>query len=248
MTVMRACFAALFLAAGALELSGCATNSYVGIPLAPRSADPELQDLARRAQAGDKQAQLELGIRFEEGRGVAADLERAKKLYEAAAGSAGGTLLVYAPGANGRPGQWIPMSSGRESAGLPAAYLRLIGLDRTKGWKRVVAELTARDLSDPEICATLKSTLQFLVAAPPTECMAYPFDVKPKAGRAFVAYDLAVSISFEDSTRLDYPTNLVDPLENNLIGTEGPVRGRLTYLLMPGAGGNVAVIHQFEPF
>jgi hypothetical protein len=60
----------------ALPLWACANGSYGGIPLVSGAASVELQDLARRAQAGDKHAQLELGIRFEEGRGVPVDRKR----------------------------------------------------------------------------------------------------------------------------------------------------------------------------
>jgi hypothetical protein len=62
-------------------LAACAANSYPGIPLAAGAADPEVQQLARRARAGDRQVQLELGIRYEEGRGVARDRETARRLY-----------------------------------------------------------------------------------------------------------------------------------------------------------------------
>ena len=44
-----------------------------------------LVELARAAQSGNKQAQLELGIRFEEGIGVQADWDNALELYTLAA-------------------------------------------------------------------------------------------------------------------------------------------------------------------
>jgi hypothetical protein len=94
----------------------------MGIPLASGAADPELQALARRAQSGDKQAQLELGIRYEEGRGVRTDYELAERLYRTASGPSG-PAFVYAPparrGEAGRvlqmPGSSIPSSVAAEA-------------------------------------------------------------------------------------------------------------------------------------
>ena len=71
-------------------LPACAApSSYMGIEFAPVAAagseQSQIQLLVRRAQSGDKQAQLELGVRFEEGRGVVRDLEKAKIVYQLAA-------------------------------------------------------------------------------------------------------------------------------------------------------------------
>jgi TPR repeat protein len=77
---LRGFAAALLALAAPLTLAACAPTSYAGISLKPGAADPELQSLARRAQGGDKHAQLELGIRYEEGRGVPANLDRASYL------------------------------------------------------------------------------------------------------------------------------------------------------------------------
>ena len=52
----------------------------------------------------------ELGIRFEEGRGVPRDLEKARKLYRIAVISTGGTTFYYSPGANGNAGLRTPGS------------------------------------------------------------------------------------------------------------------------------------------
>lgn len=110
-------------------MSGCAATGYAGIPLAAGAADPELQSLARRAQAGDKQAQLDLGIRYEEGRGVPVSPARAERLYRRAAQSSGGVQLVYVPAASpqGR-GQTVPFYRGPVVPGLPEAQARLAGL------------------------------------------------------------------------------------------------------------------------
>jgi hypothetical protein len=78
---VRRSICALLLLCAPLVAGACAATSYAGIPLAAGAADPELQALARRAQAGDGQAQLELGIRYEQGRGVPAQPALARSLY-----------------------------------------------------------------------------------------------------------------------------------------------------------------------
>jgi TPR repeat protein len=61
-----------------------APSSYMGIGFGPGAASPELQSLAQRAQA-----RLDLGIAYEEGRGVALDRRKARSLYRlASAGDA----------------------------------------------------------------------------------------------------------------------------------------------------------------
>lgn len=106
--------------------AACARSSYMGISLTPGHASLDLQELARRAQAGDKRAQLELGIRFERGRGVPQDKRRAIKLYKQAASDSGGTMWVYVPSpGNGAPSRVIPVYIGPKQAGLGAAASRL---------------------------------------------------------------------------------------------------------------------------
>jgi len=124
-------------------LSACAApTSYMGIDFASASAgveQAEIGSLARRAQAGDKQAQLELGIRFEErwraavrgtdgkpSRGVERDLNKARKLYAKAASNSGGTIWVYSPPVgNGTKGRTIPVNTGPKQVGLAEAKRRL---------------------------------------------------------------------------------------------------------------------------
>jgi len=118
----------------ALALAGCAApSSYMGIDVGATSVAaerPDLQSLASRARAGDKQAQLELGIRFEEGRGVERDLKKARKLYAKAAASSGGRIWVYSPPVgNGTSGRVIPVNAGPRQHGLAEAKRRLEGLE-----------------------------------------------------------------------------------------------------------------------
>jgi hypothetical protein len=110
--------------------TACAAQSYMGIPLVPGQASPEIQSLARRAQSGDKQAQLDLGIRLEEGNGVPVDRKRAIRLYRQAASDSGGTIWIYVPPSGmASTGRVMPFSSGRRLAGLVAAKLRLKAIE-----------------------------------------------------------------------------------------------------------------------
>lgn len=116
-------------ALAAALLTGCVSHGFAGIPFAPGTADSALQQLARAAQAGDKPAQLELGIRYEEGRGVPVDLPRAERLYALAAASSGGTIYVYSPPVGqAKYGTVIPINSGPVAPGLMSARERLRAL------------------------------------------------------------------------------------------------------------------------
>lgn len=117
---------ALLLGAVLLGAPACASTTYMGISLIPGEAAPEVQTLAQRVRAGDKQAQLDLGIRFEEGNGVPKDTGRAIKLYEQAASDSGGAMWVYSPSpGNGAPARMIPVGRGARQAGLEEAKIRL---------------------------------------------------------------------------------------------------------------------------
>jgi hypothetical protein len=118
-----------------LALGACAApSSYMGISFIPGAAASDLQDLARRAQAGDKHAQLDLGIAYEEGRGMLPDIKRARHLYRMAATTGGGTIYVYQPPVrtDGRGGV-VPVNLGPMVRGLEAAKVRLknLGLRKT---------------------------------------------------------------------------------------------------------------------
>jgi hypothetical protein len=123
-------------------LSSCAApSSYMGIGFAPGAASPELQALAQRARAGDKQAQLDLGIAFEEGRGVGVDLLRARKLYAQAAATTGGTTYIYAPASKkGGRGSVTPINLGPRAEGLQEAKERLHVMTTGIGHAKKVSE------------------------------------------------------------------------------------------------------------
>ena len=114
----------LRLVALALVLAGCGMPThYAGIPLARGKADPDLQLLAWRGLADDNAAQLELGIRFEEGNGVPVDLARARNLYRLAGNASGGSVNVCTPA--GRDGvNCALVDLGPPPPGLPEARRR----------------------------------------------------------------------------------------------------------------------------
>lgn len=92
------CGVTSMLAVGGLLLSnGCASSSYMGISLAPGETDPAVQELAVRARSSDKQAQFDLGKRFETGEGLPHDPRRAVKLYRQTPNSRAGTQMIYVP-------------------------------------------------------------------------------------------------------------------------------------------------------
>ena len=116
-----------------LATTGCAGSSYMGISLAPVQTISELQELAQRARNGDKQAQLDLGKRFEEGKGVRVDKRRATRLYRLAASNSGGTIWVYSPSpGNGAPARAIPVKNGVTEFGLEEARQRLRAIAQSK--------------------------------------------------------------------------------------------------------------------
>lgn len=119
-------FARMLLPAALLSTSACASSHYMGVALTPGAADQELQSLASRARSGDKQAQLDLGIRFEEGKGVPVDKARAKALYRQAAADSGGPMWIYMPSpGNGAKGRVVPVDTGPKQAGRDEAKRRL---------------------------------------------------------------------------------------------------------------------------
>lgn len=98
----------------------------MGISFNSTATDAAIRQQALLAMSGDKQAQLDLGIRFEEGVGVRRDLRKAKKLYLQAASDGGGTIWVYSPPVgNGSSGRVMPIQAGLKILGLSEAVRRL---------------------------------------------------------------------------------------------------------------------------
>jgi hypothetical protein len=117
------------LAKGTPAEQGCPWPAAAGgLALVPCELLPASQ-LAGLAWAANKPAALELGIRFEEGRGVHRDPDKARQLYRIAAASSGGTIYVWVPGAGDNPGHLMPVFA-PEEPGLAAARTRLEGLEK----------------------------------------------------------------------------------------------------------------------
>ncbi|MEM6856783.1 MAG: SEL1-like repeat protein [Pseudomonadota bacterium] len=86
-------------------------------------------DLAMLAWAGNKRAQLELGMRYEVGHGLPVDWERAERLYRRAASGTGQTAQVYEPASfRGERGVVTSVETGAETSGLPESQVHLDAL------------------------------------------------------------------------------------------------------------------------
>lgn len=74
------------------------------------------------ASVGNKQAQLDLGIRFFGGDGVDVDTRRACRLFRMSASDTAGQLWIYTPSpGGGAPAQVMPIASTMPAYGLQAA-------------------------------------------------------------------------------------------------------------------------------
>lgn len=105
------------------ELTRALTNTPAYLERLP------LVSLARRAQAGDKHAQFELGRRFEEGRDVQQDYKLARKLYRLAANDTHGTRIAFVRGVGGMADSVQAVPGGPITPGLKEARERLAALD-----------------------------------------------------------------------------------------------------------------------
>lgn len=119
--------------ASLMFVSACAGSPERGrvarIELDENVGDAGARDLTRRARAGDGVAQLELGTRYEEGRGVPVDWIRAALLYRMAATANPGVTYIYSPPVTlGGSGRVIPVGRGPRRQGLPEARVRLEAL------------------------------------------------------------------------------------------------------------------------
>lgn len=110
----------------------CSTNRYAGIDLRPSAAPIDVQQLAREASSGDKQAQLELGRRYEEADGLPRNARRATRLYRIAAKSSGGVQWIYQPAVGGSKARVVPVSVGPFVPGSEEAARRLDRLAKTE--------------------------------------------------------------------------------------------------------------------
>ena len=106
-----------------LALAGCMTVTPTDC-----GTGRDVASLQCRAEQGNKGAQLELGIAYETGAGVAPDLALAARFYKQAATPTSGTTYVYSPGVGQAPAQVLPIRTGPDQPGLNEAMLRLARL------------------------------------------------------------------------------------------------------------------------
>jgi hypothetical protein len=114
-----------------LVLGGCiSTTRYAGLDLASPALAPDIAALARAAHGSDKQAQLALGIRFENGDGVPRNSCQALMLYQQAATKAMSQTMVYVPGvpAIGTKPSVQRVTYGSRQQGLPEAREKALRL------------------------------------------------------------------------------------------------------------------------
>lgn len=86
-----------------------------------------------QAQAGTKQAQFELGMRYLSGTGVEVDYKKARPLLRRAAMQTGGTIWVYSPPVTkAGAGRVIPLDRGPIQPGLITAQVALESLEESE--------------------------------------------------------------------------------------------------------------------
>ena len=109
-------------------LAGCALGRDC------RGPAGEVEQLRCAAAAGDKHAQLALGVRYETGDGVPRDLKQAEKLYVRAARTESRPRYVYSPAVGKeRHGRVIQVGPPSIAPGLPEARRRLEVLRQSRG-------------------------------------------------------------------------------------------------------------------
>ena len=112
-------------------LAGCALGRDCSGPAG------EVEQLRCAASAGDKHAQLALGIRYETGEGVPRDLKRAEEFYARAARAERRPAHVYSPAVGKeRHGGVIPVGASIVTPGLGEARRRLEALRQARATRR----------------------------------------------------------------------------------------------------------------
>lgn len=109
----------VFAVVATLSATACSTT---GLGVSREALPASLQPLHDRANGGDKQALLQLGVAYAEGQLVERDCEQSRRLLRRAATATGGTLWVYSPPVgNGTTGRVIPIDQGPRQPGLQSA-------------------------------------------------------------------------------------------------------------------------------
>ncbi|MBC2653677.1 sel1 repeat family protein [Novosphingobium aerophilum] len=210
------------LALGASALAGgcAAPTSYMGLNLTAPDLPAELRDLARRAQAGDKQAQLDLGIAFEEGHGVARNLRRAARLYAQAGSDSGGKSTFFVPTSPGGAVSTISASSGPHSPGLLAAKQRLGQIEfkaRQLDSALVTVVGSPHYLGISNICNDEPAIIAQVAPYSVSDCRAVIYNIEIKKGLYIDVVDLTLITEDQDAIQnVPIPFGLMDPSESEL--------------------------------
>ena len=118
-----------FCLAGIAALPACASLLAFDSGCLGVEGDTELVDLGRRACAGSKLAQYELGRTYESGTGVVANAAEAAHWYRQAAESESGITHIYLPPVGRQKyGMVMPVQAGLPRTGLPEAQYALARL------------------------------------------------------------------------------------------------------------------------
>lgn len=246
-------FWAGFAAAGMLLLLPCcASQSYMGIAFAGDQADAELQQLAARAKADDKQAKLDLGIRFEEGRGVPIDKRRAAQLYRMAASDSGGVQMIYTPPMGNGRASTVPVDTGPRVEGLGEARERLLALEGEQGLdpaeRRHTLNGAIQFVGFSDICSTESAAIEVIAGMAVGDCRATAYRLVDQRGRVFDLFDLVLFTSDTDAiVDMHIPFGMIDTSETELYSDDGgAVRGKVTFETVPASGGDLNIITSFK--
>jgi len=108
-----------------LSLQACASLLREHTACNQNHADTNIQSLMNAACSGDRYAQYQLGVAFDEGDGVETDPALAATYYRLAAAVNTGKSYIYVPGAGKVPGYVTPIDNGQAHPGDARAKYRL---------------------------------------------------------------------------------------------------------------------------
>lgn len=120
-------------------------------------------------------------------------------------------------------------------------------LPLSPGQRQILARLAPPGLADEALCARLKPALEARYESPIASCTAYPVRVVPLREAPFTAYDLVVAVPAEVMRQRDYPTNQVDPIVPELIGTRRAVQASVVITYLREGDLTVPVIDYIQP-
>ncbi|WP_375291537.1 hypothetical protein [Qipengyuania sp.] len=116
----------------ATSFGACASQRYAGLDLRPGAAPADIQQLARVTQSGSKQAQLDLGIRLQEGRGIPVDHGKAARPFARVATDSAENRMLFVPAAGSLRSTILPIRQGTKITRSAEARARLQTLESSK--------------------------------------------------------------------------------------------------------------------